>query len=184
MLKIKFKSIRNQNNDNLIEDSNGMSTRTFQVESTNKFLLWRFRESCERLEFGSLGSRLLSVPLVVNLELFSPDVLPTPTARIFTEVFEWSIDKGGDRSRNFLPEILDITWVWVVNVSEFGSVFMVKRSLFYRQIFLLSVFEVIKKKHNFRSKTVAGIFQKSFPGFGSSCYLVVEVDQLEVVNLA
>ena len=145
----------------------------------------RYMESCKRLEFAFLDRRLLRfwVPLVLNLKLLSPNVLAPVTARIFTSVVEWSVHKAGDRSGNFLLEVLDVKGVWMVNVRNFWSVFMIKSSLFNRQIVFLSFFEVVKNKMNLGGKTVAVFVQKSFPGFCSSCYLVVEVNELDVVNL-
>ena len=72
----------------------------------------------------------------------------------------------------------------MVNVRIFRCVFVIKSSFFNRQIVLLSFFEVIKNKMNLGGKAVAVFFQKRFSGFCSSCNFVIEVDQLNVVNLA
>ena len=114
MLKIKFTSIRN--NDNWNQDSDRMSTRAVGAEITNKIC----GDRCERLELWSLGRMILgALPLVAKMEPLSSNVLTPVTARTFTEVVEGFINKTGDRSRNFLLEVLDVKWVWMINVRNF-----------------------------------------------------------------
>ena len=105
------------------------------------------------------------VPLVPDLKLLSSNVLAPVTVRIFTSVFKWSVHKAGDRSGNFLLEVLDVTGVWMVNVSMFWSVFVIKSSIFNRQIVLLRFLKVIKNKMNLGGKVVAVFFPEEFLWF-------------------
>ena len=101
MLKIKFMSIRNNNNSN--QDSDRMSTRAVGGEITNK-ICW---DRCERLELWSLGRMILgALPVVVKMEPLSSIIFTTVTARTAREAVEGFVDKTGDRSRNFLWKFL------------------------------------------------------------------------------